>query len=276
MIWIVLAVHVLTVFMVMNGLRYVGRRRQALTLPHWAMLGSVALFLPLLGSALLWLFNHRHLIPARPEEKAEASPLAQAQEDFLEYFDSQGLETDLRTGQGDERLNSLNIENYLDLLMSSRELNAKPAVALLKQALGCKAENARLLAYALYSKKEQGLFQLLDDMLAQFKQGQMNNSRLNLAIAQLYWHMLDIDLVDPAIAPDMWEKLYVHASLVMKREPSLWQPYWLLAQADLKAQRYDSAHQRFIKALTVGADRAQVDPFLLEIQTRVRRDLSMA
>lgn len=273
--WAWLAAHLLTVVLVLHGLRREGRRKRMLVLPHWLMLGSIALFLPLLGSALLWLFAHRHLIPTKANAE-DAQPVAQAQEDFLEYFDSQERDADLRAGQGDERLNSLNIENYLDLLMSSRELSAKPAVALLKQALGCKAENARLLAYALYSKKEQGLFQLLDDMLAQFKQGQMHNPRLNLAIAQLYWHMLDIDLVDPAIAPDMWDKLYVHAGLVVKQQPSLWQPYWLLAQADLQAQRYETARQRLVKALAAGAGKARVEPFLLEIQTRLRRDLSLA
>lgn len=273
MIWTFLAIHLLTVVFLLHWLRTRGGARQAL--PNWVMLGSIALFLPLLGGGMLWLFSQRHLIP-HSDGTVATSVGDKETEDFIYVFDSPKRDLELRLEQGDERLNALNIENYLDLLMSSRELEGKPAVALLKQALGCKAENARLLAYALYSKKEQGLFQLLDEMLAQFKQGQMKNPRLNLAIAQMYWHILDIDLVDPAMAPDMWEKLYVHASLVVKYAPSLWQPYWLLAQADLQARRYIPARQRFIKALAAGADKARIEPFLFEIQSCLRRDLSLS
>lgn len=271
-----LALHLLIVVMVFRNLPPRSGIKRVSGWVHWVMLGSIAVFMPLLGSGLLWLFSHRYLVPANTGQKQDpVSPTGQAQEDFLHYFDSPEREVELRYEQGDERLNALNIDNYLDLLMSSRELGGKSAVALLKQALGCKAENARLLAYALYSKKEQGLFQLLDGMLVQLKQGQMKNPRLNLAIAQLYWHMLDIDLIDSAVAQDVWDKLYLHAQLAAKYSPSLWQPYWLLAQADLQARRYLQAKQHFLKALVAGAGKARIEPFLFEIQFCLRRDLSL-
>ncbi len=280
MVWALLLGHVLLVMVIMQRLKtvlipvYLERnRRQAQR--QWWLAGGMALFLPLLGAALLWAFHKRHLIPKVPDPETLVEHHEQPQhQDFLDYFDYPEREADVILETGDERLNALNIEHYLDLIMSSRELDAKRAIALLKEALGSKAENARLLAYALYSKKEQGLFKVLDGLLAQLQGEQMQNPRLHLAIAQLYWHMLEIGLIDPAVAQDMWDKLRLHAALAVKHQPDLWQAFWLMAQASMQEHRDLQARELLKQALQAGADRATLEPLIEEVRFRLSKAIT--
>lgn len=237
---------------------------------NWLLAGCISLFMPIMGNILLWLFRNQHVIPAAPP--AEVKSATTPEQDALHYLDlPTGKEVEVGAGKGDERLNSLNIDHYLDLLMSSRELDSKRAVALLKEALGSKTESARLLAYALYSKKEQGDFRLLDELLNQLKQGQLKNPRLNLAIAQTYWHILDIGLVDPAVAKDVWEKVNLHAEVAMRHAPELWQPYWLRAQGYMKEEFYAQADNLLRKAVMRGASKERIEPLLAEVKVCLNR-----
>ncbi|MEN9502104.1 MAG: hypothetical protein RI964_1389 [Pseudomonadota bacterium] len=275
MLWITLGLHLSLVAVVMYSLKAVLvppylERNQRQAKRQWWLAGGMAFFLPFLGAIMLWLFQNRHRVPKAPsttDVPVQQSP----HHDFLDYFEYPERETDVESEKGDERLNALNIEHYLDLIMSSRELDPKRAIALLKEALGSKAENARLLAYALYSKKEQGLFKVLDGLLAQLNDGQMHNARLHLAIAQLYWHMLEIGLIDPAVAQDMWDKLRLHAALAAKYEPTLWQAFWLMAQASLQEHRDLQARELLKQALSVGADRGTLEPLMEEVRFRLSK-----
>lgn len=243
------------------------------SLQHWLLAACISFFMPLIGSVMLWLFRNQHLIPnlVKTEEADDA-----VQQDILHYMDTTSTpEVAVGAGQGDERLNSLHIDHYLDLIMSSRELGSKRAVALLKEALGSKAESARLLAFALYSKKEQGDFKQLDELIAQLKQGQAKNPRLHLAIAQLYWHLLDSGLVDAIMATEVWKKIALHADMARGLQPSWWQPYWLLAHARMQEAQYTHAAILLQQALKRGAEAKQVDHLLSEIKLKLTRAKSI-
>ena len=280
MLWLVLGIHLLMVTVVMYGLKSVLvppylERHQHQARRHWWLAGGMAFFLPLLGTLMLLFFQHRRRVPKAPNDPQKSESSQVKAHEFLDYFEYPEREADVELETGDERLNALNIVLYLDLIMSSRELDPKRAIALLKEALGSKAENARLLAYALYSKKEQGLFKVLDGLLAQLQGEQMQNARLHLAIAQLYWHMLEIGLIDPAVAQDMWDKLRLHAALAAKYEPTLWQALWLMAQASMQEHRDLQARELLKQALQLGADRAVLEPLMMEVRFRLSKAMAI-
>ncbi len=236
---------------------------------HWFLIGCISFFLPVIGSLMLGLFRFQYLIPMLNKAADQAqSP----EQDLLHYIDTAFTqETLVGSGQGDERLNALHIDHYLDLIMSSRELGSKRAVALLKEALGSKAESARLLAFALYSKKEQGDFKQLDELIAQLNQGQSKNPRLHLAIAQVYWHLLDSGLVDSTMAGEAWGKIALHANMARGLQPNWWQPYWLLAKARMYESQFAQALVLLQQALKYGAEATRIEPLLTEVKLQFAR-----
>ena len=76
---------------------------------------------------------------------------------------------------------------------------------------------------------------------------------------------------DPAVAQDMWDKLRLHAALAAKYEPTLWQAFWLMAQASLQEHRDLQARELLKQALSVGADRGTLEPLMEEVRFRLSK-----
>lgn len=269
MMWQFLAVHLLLCGWLLYRCRPEAWQHNAQARVQWLLVGTIGVFLPIIGCVIVWLFRKRKAIYS-PEVAANTAMVSTApkdeQDDALHSFDFPEPQA-VQAGRGIERLNALGDQAYLDLLMSARELDDKQALALLKEGLGSKTENARLLSYALYSKKEEEIFQQLDALVGRLQDGQLHNPRLHLAIAEWYQHMLDSGVLDPTMQEDAWQKIRTHALLVVKQTNS-WQAYALLAHFHIQQGEYKQALTLFKQAQRYGADPAKVLPWLKKLQRR--------
>ncbi len=242
--------------------------QEALTSPvmNYLSWGSLLLFLPVIGGLIGWVFlgKNRWFRPPVLKNAAETAPAK-----YLKI----GTErtTVFTNGRAEQRMSALTTEDYLDLLSATRQLQGKPTVALLKDAMNSKTESVRLLAHALYSKQEQQLAQQLSALVARFKQGQMRNPQLHLAFAQLYWHWLELDTLDEQDRQDVMSKVRLHAEFARLLNPRLAQAHWLAAQTYLQAQDYLAATHAFQTALANGCRAERVTPYLEEIVFRQNR-----
>lgn len=236
-------------------------------------LSSMSLFLlllPVIGALTLAMFSYRQYWFQEDETEVILDD-----EPVLKHFDFPSLQsTDIE--QPFQRLNALTTNDYLGLLMSSRDLKGKQSIFLLKDALTSKVENTRLLAYALYAKKENQLSEELESLLAQLKASNYKSARLHLALAQFYQYLLDIDFFDVDLALDTQKKLAAHAATVIKLEPKEWQAYVLLAKVKQKMGQLVGAEVLLRKALKHGAPPALIKTQLQSISFDISRQTPKA
>lgn len=257
-----LAAHLLVV---LAGSLFLAKKTQvsALVYTLWLVLLT---FLPVIGFVLGWVFLRKETWYRPPVVKA-LSP-----QEAAGYFDiTTEAQSPYEFAQASQRMNALTTDDYLDLLSATRQLDGRNSVTLLKDALDSQTESARLLAHALYTKKEQQLAQQLSALIEQFKQGQGRNPQLHLAFAQLYWHWFGLGVLGEEGCRDMLAKIRLHADFVLKLIPNLAQAHWLVAQTDLHSQRYQSAKHAFQQALAQGCRAELVLPYLQEIAFRQNR-----
>jgi len=250
---------------VLLGALYLGNR----TKPSVRLYGLwlvVLIFLPVIGLLLGWIFLRKsawYKPPIIKESSPEGEPC------YLDLSDRTVGPYDAE--QASQRMSALTTDDYLDLLAATRQLDGKQSVALLKDALGSQTEGARLLAHALYTKKEQQLMQQLSSLIERFKQGQGRNPQLHLAFAQLYWHWFDLGVLDAEGRTEILTKIRLHAAFVLTLIPNLAQAHWLIAQTYLHTQRYQDAEKAFRQALAQGCRPEQIVPYLQEITFKQNR-----
>jgi hypothetical protein len=227
---------------------------------------SLLTFLPIIGLLLGWLFLHKDRWYQLPNEKASCP---QEPSDYIDIVN--GTKNPDEFAQASHRMNALTTDDYLDLLSTTRQLDGKHAVTLLKDAFNSPTESARLLAHSLYSKKEQQLAQQQANLIERIKQGQGRNPQLHLAFAQLYWHWLELGVLSEVGCQEILTKIRLHADFVLKLLPNLAQAHWLVAQTELRNRHYQAAKDAFKKALAQGHRPELVLPYLQEIAFRQNR-----
>lgn len=234
---------------------WVMKREESLTNLGLFSVGFFLLLLPVIGALTLALFASRqHWF------QDDTSEVMVEDEPVLKHFSFPSLQsTDIE--QPFQRLNALTTNDYLGLLMSSRDLKGKQSLFLLKDALTSKVENTRLLAYALYAKKENQLSEELESLLTKLKASNYKSARLHLALAQFYQYLLDIDFLDVDLALDTQKKLAAHAATVIQLKPKEWQAYVLLAKVKQDTGQLVAAEVLLRKALKHGAP-----PSLIKMQ----------
>lgn len=192
---------------------------------HLGLVAILLFLLPIVGVVMFVMLQQRQNIYALETVNAMAS-LEESAVVELDKPSLAGFDTNLSF----KRLAAVDSHDYLEFLMSGRGLKNKLHLSILKEGLDSKSESARLLAFALHSKKEQALFNDLHELESQLGEGKLDAERSNLAIAQLYWDLLESDMFDDVAAARIWQKLEYYANKVIGLTPQAWQGHWLKAK----------------------------------------------
>lgn len=244
-----LGLHIISVVLATVALWSMSKRDEEKLKYSFLWLPLFLLFLPLIAHLLLLLFVQRSRFFTFDGEVPED---VREKQKVVRDFDFPSLQsTDVN--QQSQRLNALTTNDYLGLLMSSRDLQGKHSIFLLKDALTSKIENTRLLAYALYAKKEQQLVNELERLMGLLKESNYKSARLHLAVAQFYQHLLEINLLEQDVALDTLKKIEAHAAMVIKLSPQTWQAYTILADINKQTGKLAIAEVLLRKALKRGA-----------------------
>jgi hypothetical protein len=157
-------------------------------------------------------------------------------------------------------------ESYLQLILSTRYMDERNAVRILKFALNTDNENVRLLAQARLDNKENVINQSLDHYIA-LSQTEKNrkNIHLYLEIAQYYWNLADLGLAKDAVLEHVLKQLHKYTRIVQLLQPSEPKSYYLAGKGLLLSRNLNAAKQQFRLAFKAGMPKNKILPPLREI-----------
>lgn len=185
----------------------------------WVFVASAMFFLPVIGSIIIALLDHRAVLRERGMQAGigvikSKAPVAR---DLLNYFSAPEHYQSGSLRKTRDLLSSLDDEAYLGLLIASRHLPDKEAYALLSEALLSPFESARLMSYALKGKLEERMQENLQSKLdALDTTSAKHQAELSLAIAHDYLHLLDVGIESSSKAV-LLEQAYSFATRSIRR-----------------------------------------------------------
>jgi len=157
------------------------------------------LLLPILGLIVVFLIDNRAWIRERNTALDSVSANAKTVQPIIRHFSANDFNEASRADKSKTRelLSSMDDDAYLGLLVASRHLPDKAAYALLNEALLSPFESARLMSYSLRDKMEERLRSGLKQKLESQSSREINQAKLQLAIARDYFNLVDIGIEDP-------------------------------------------------------------------------------
>jgi len=227
----------------------------------YALLFQFILFLPVIGLLGAFVFAYHHLFVNAAEKKSlsiDSLLLAPDVEDL-------GLPLE-QEKKFQELLRHQDPESYLQLILSTRYMDERNAVRILKFALNTDIENVRLLAQARLDNKENAINQSLDHYIA-LSQTEKNrrNIHLYLEIAQYYWNLADLGLAKDAVLEHVLKQLHKYTRIVQLLQPSEPKSYYLAGKGLLLSRNLNAAKQQFRLAFKAGMPKNKIFPPLREI-----------
>lgn len=185
----------------------------------WLFVASTVFFLPLIGSIIIALLDHRAVLRERGIQAGigviqSKAPVAK---DLLNYFSAPEHYQSGSLRKTRDLLSSLDDEAYLGLLIASRHLPDKEAYALLSEALLSPFESARLMAYALKGKLEERMQENLQSKIEALNTtSNKHQAELALAVAHDYLHLMDVGIESSSRAV-LLEQAYAYATQSIRR-----------------------------------------------------------
>ncbi len=227
----------------------------------YSLVFQFVLFLPVIGFIAAFIFAYHPLfinVQDKKSQKTESLFLAQEPEN-LDY--SLGEEKQFR-----ELLRHQNPESYLQLILSTRYMDERNAVRILKYALNTDIENVRLLAQARLDTKENEINQAIDQSIAMSQTDKhRKNTHLYLEIAQHYWTLADLGLAKDAVLDHVLKQLQKYARIVQLIQPDEPKGYYLAGKGFLLNRNLKQAKLQFRMSFKTGMPKSKVLPFLREI-----------
>jgi hypothetical protein len=234
-------------------------------LPAFALLASLAFFIPLLGligivTALLiatLLPGSRHYRPFSGVKTPEY--VAPTQETRLHLRPS-GLRSLLLDP-------TLPVETRVKALAALQNMPPRVATPILRRLLSDPADDLRLAAYALLDGQEKKVAGAIREELARLPQVTESSARVNCLrhLGELHWELVYGGLVQGDLRRLTLDAgmEYVQSALVLAaREPGLW---FLEGRFRQAKRQFGEAAQAYAMATAVGLPEARVLPYLAEV-----------
>jgi len=227
----------------------------------YILLLQFTLFLPIIGLLGAFIFSYHHVFmdPKEKETLDIDSLLLDSDTDTLEL----PLEQEKKFQQ---LLRHQDPESYLQLILSTRYMDEKNAVRILKFALNTDIENVRLLAQARLDNKENDINQALDRYIALSQTDEhRKNTHLYLEISQYYWNLANLGLAKDAVLEHVLKQLQKYTRIVQLLQPHEPKSYYLAGKGLLLSKNLNAAKQQFRLAFKTGMPKHKIIPPLREI-----------
>ncbi|SHO56904.1 tetratricopeptide repeat protein [Vibrio quintilis] len=166
------------------------------------------------------------------------------------------------------------VDKRLFAVVTTRNMEDREAIPILKQALKDTDDDIRLLAYSSLDKKETAInddIHVLKKQLAgQFISSFTGTASCHHQIARKYWELSYLGLAQGALRQYVLEKAAFHAGQSLMYEPAVTTEI-LLAKIWLMMGRYEQAQTLFEKAAQSGVPVRQTYPYLAEIAYKTKQ-----
>jgi hypothetical protein len=227
----------------------------------YALLMQFAFFLPIVGLLTAFVLAYHHIFINHQEEQEQSI------DNLLFSPESETLDLPLgESKQFRQLLRHQNPDSYLQLILSTRYMDERNAVRILKFALNTDIENVRLLAQARLDSKENAINQALEQHIALSQTHEhRKNIHLYLEIAQQYWNLANLGLAKDAVLEHVLKQLQKYTRIVQLIQPNESKSYYLSAKGFLLSRNLTQAKQQFRLAFKTGMPKSKILPALQEI-----------
>ncbi len=234
---------------------------------------SVAFFLSILG-----MFGTAVVLLLSSRQRASS----EAVEVFIDRYPRPELEPVLAgTRQGRQELDSANLVGILSrceeptgrlaAVIFTMKLDNKSAVSLLRRALKDPAEDIRLLAYALLSRREKALYNRIDWLNSKISSPvqEANHAMLHQGLVNAYWELVYAGLAEGEAANFLLERARQIALVGLQHFSMSSGLYFQLGRILLLQGELDHAYLAFSNSQRFGSDERKIQPYIREIAQKM-------
>lgn len=156
-----------------------------------------------------------------------------------------------------------------------KDMPAKVTGKVLRESLGDRFEDVRLLSYGILDQKEKVITRDIERAMQMLERAKESRRyRLARRLSELYWELSYQDLVRGDIRSLTLEKAALYADMALMEAPQDAGLWLLRGRIQLARQEYGDAQQSLVFARRLGLSPNQVNPWLAEIALD-RRQLMM-
>lgn len=232
---------------------------------------AIALFIPLIGIAGLWLLSWVMTLPEK-----EVVDLGWANTEISDLpsrpFRVSAQPIYLAVGL----IGVLRHANDPDLrqraVMATRQMNDQHAIPILNVALKDPVDDVRLLAYAILDNKERKIFARIKEGNQRLTQATSDERRVTVhrALGRDYWELAYLGLAQGEVLIQVLKAAHEHMNAVLAIQPDDPGAYQMLGRIYLKQGDPHRAHAAFVKATELGLGERSIIPYLAEVAFELR------
>lgn len=230
----------------------------------WLLTFSLAFFVPVLGLVgIIGGVLVGYFLPAprgrEPFEDVPAPEFTPVSAPHGGGFRQEDLKTLLLSS-------SASTELRLQGMLTVRNMPTRATGGVLRETLGDRIDDVRLLAYGILDQKEKELTQQIDRALTLLENASpARHYRLYRRLAELYWELHFQDLVQGDIRALALRRALQYADQTLAENSEDGGMWLLRGRIMMSHERLDGAEESFQRALAVGLPPSRVNPWLAEL-----------
>jgi len=161
--------------------------------------------------------------------------------------------------------NAPDSERRLRAVISTRQMQQRSAIPILREALQDPVDDVRLLAYALLDDQQEELTAHIRELLAALESGEGEGAALQQSAATAYWELAYLGLAEPELRRTMLKSAERHLLGALAERGDDGELHFLLGRVRLLDGRLEAAEKTLLQAIDCGLSRNEVLPYIAEI-----------